>query len=136
MSAETCLQVGCFARALFVRQTPPPAAPTNSVQSPLFLQLPIVTAVSRPDHCVGLMNDCVPNLSTLSVLGPRDSQYLAMNPGPFFSAFPAALIAPWTLLIVTSDAGYARSAYSWAASPPSCSRAPSSFGVWTFPNMT
>ena len=31
---------------------------------------PIVTAVSRPDHCVGLMNDCVPNLSTSSVSGP------------------------------------------------------------------
>ena len=105
MSAETCFQFGFFARALFVRQTPPPAAPTNSVQSPSFLQLPIVTAVSRPDHCVGLMNDCVPNLSTLSVSGPRDSQYFAMNFGPFFFAFPSALIAPWMLPIVTSDAG-------------------------------
>src|SRR6476620_10936143 len=109
MSAETGFQFGCLARALFVRQTPPPAAPTKSVQLPLFGQLPIVTAVSRPDHCVGLMKDCVPNLSTLSVSGPRKSHFPKLAPGPFFWSLSFALIAPWTSVGVTSEAGYAPS---------------------------
>ena len=111
MSAETCFQFGCLVRALFVRQTPPPAAPTKSVQSPLFGQWPIVTAVSRPDHCVGLMKDCVPNLSTLSVSGPMESHF-EKGFGPFFWSLSFALIAPWTSSGVTSEAGYARSAYA------------------------
>ena len=111
MSAEICFQFGCLVSALFVRQTPPPAAPTKSVQSPLFGQLPIVTAVSRPDHCVGLMNDCVPNLSTSSVSGPIESHFEKAF-GPFFWSLSFALIAPWTSGGVTCEAGYARSAYA------------------------
>src|SRR3954463_15773929 len=111
MSADTCLQAGCFARPLLVRQTPPPAAPTKSVQSPLFGQWPIVTAVSRPDHCVGLMNDWVPNLSTSSVSGPIESHFEKAF-GPFLWSLSFALIAPWTSGGVTCEAGYARSAYA------------------------
>ena len=47
---ETNVQLGALPEsALFVRQTPPPAAPTQSVQLPFVQVGPIASAVMRPE---------------------------------------------------------------------------------------
>src|SRR5678815_3594098 len=62
--SEICFQAGVAASAFLLRQSPPPAAPTYSVHSCGLHFGSIARAVTRPDHCVGLMNDCVPSRST------------------------------------------------------------------------
>src|SRR5262249_32946598 len=118
-----CFHDGVGASAFVERQMPPPAAATYSVHSCCLHFGSTAIAVTRPDHWVGLMKDCVPSLSTLSVSGPSES-HLESSFGDFAFTFASALIAPSTSPIVTSSAGYARSVY--ASAPPSPSPSPCS----------
>src|SRR4051794_27284885 len=80
------IQVGCAARASFVRQMPPPAAATQSRQgAPEGADdLPqlgsTASAVTRPDSCVGGPDcvagskNCEASPETLGVTGPRACQ--------------------------------------------------------------
>src|SRR5262245_48656971 len=107
MSSEMGFQDGLGASAFFERQTPPPAAPTYSVHVCGLHFGSTVSAVTRPDHCVGRRYVCVPRRSTFSVSGPSDCHFeFIFAPCPF--TFFASAIARWVCANVIASAGYAR----------------------------
>src|SRR4051794_25396505 len=64
------------------------------------------------------MNDCVPRRSTSSVSGPSESHF-EVSFADFTFSLASALIARSTFPVVTSAAGYARSALPWSSPSPS-----------------
>src|SRR5204863_5694820 len=74
------IQCTGFASASLVRQMPPPAAATQSLQLPVVQAGSIASAVTRPDSCVagpvcvvGSKN-CESSPATLGVTGPSAAQ--------------------------------------------------------------
>src|SRR4051812_23969509 len=120
--SEICFQEGFCASAFFVRQRPPPAAPRYSVHSCGLHFGSTASAVTRPDHFVGLMKDWVPSRSTSSVSGPMKSHFeLSFAPRAVTALFAAR--APWIWSMPTSSPGKARSEYASASAPPPASSA-------------
>ena len=118
------VHVGCVASAFVLRQTPPPAAPTSSVQDAALLEVQfdeIARLVTRPEFVVG-RPVYVASASTFGVIGPSSVQW-AFLPYPFCSMDEKAVYVPIVCGYATVSFGKARFSYSsWAgprtASPP------------------
>src|SRR5258708_21586171 len=113
-SEDSCHE-GCWARPLFVAQTPPPAAPTQRRQTSVPQVFPTASTVTRPELMVAAPPFCVAVEGTLGVIGPTCCQNWECGTPECSETDWNEVSAPAATSFPTSVFGNARSSYSSCA---------------------